>query len=343
MRSWWLCLLLSACASKTFPPPEVTLTPFREARDQVDADWSPDGKRIAYTLRGADGFLDIHLADPDGRNDVNLTAHTPGLPRKHVGAPAWHPDGRSMLVVAEKPGHAGSSFEATPGFAGYSDLWLVSADGKRASPLTDLPNDRDHGVLFGDFSPDGKQVVWAERIAYPDIFVSTFGTTVIRLADFVAGPTPHLANVRTYQPGGKAFYEVYGFSPDGRRILFCSQMGQPSIWDQHIYTLDIATGEARKLTEKGYNEHAVFTPDGKRIIWMTNAENSGGTDWWIMNADGSGKRRLTYMNERGHPHDAGESVWAGLVHFSPDGRRFIGGVQTSLTQQVGRIVIGQFH
>jgi Tol biopolymer transport system component len=94
------------------------------------------------------------------------------------------------------------------------------------------------------------------------------------------------------------------------------------------------------LTEKDYNEHAFYTPDGEQIVWMSNAEGTyGGTDWWMMNADGSDKHRLTYFNEPDNDQSMGSAVWAGLGSFSPVGDRFIGGMQLSLTTQEGRIVM----
>jgi hypothetical protein len=64
-----------------------------------------------------------------------------------------------------------------------------------------------------------------------------------------------------------------------------------------------------------------------------------GTDWWIMNADGTDKKRISFMNEPGSVHDQGKKVWAGFVSFSPNGKRFIGGMQISLITQEGKIVI----
>jgi Tol biopolymer transport system component len=98
------------------------------------------------------------------------------------------------------------------------------------------------------------------------------------------------------------------------------------MWDEDIYSIDAATGGGlRKLTHGNYNEHAFSTPDGKSIVWMTNRESTkGGTDWWVMNSDGSGKRRLTYINEPGNPQYASRAVGAGPGSFSPDGKRFVG-------------------
>ncbi len=296
--------------------------------------WSPSGGRIAYAMKNAAGHYRIHLADADGGNDINLIEHTPGLPGKHVGIPSWHASERYLLVTVEKPEHAGSSFEALPGFGGYTDIWLITVDGRQAWPLTNVPNDTDHGVLIPHFSQDGKQVVWSERIARPDVFSShPAGLLAIKVADFVESPMPHLANIRSFEPGGKSFYETYGFSPDGKRVIFCSNMNGRPFLEQQIYTMDARTGgDVRQLTDKGYNEHAFYTPDGAHIIWMSNVDSLPGTDWWVMDANGGNKRRLSYFNQEGSPEYMG-TAWAGTVTFSPDGRRMLGDIQLSLITQ----------
>jgi|SRR5271157_122181 len=322
---------------------EVRISPFRERGAQVN--WSPKGKaRIAYAARGQDGYFDVHLADPDGSNDVCLTEGVPGLPQRHLGSPAWHPSMRYLVMVVEKPKHSGGSIEAIPGFGAYSDIWCITTDGRQVFQLTDLPNDPDHGVICPRFSPDGKHLVWSGRVERPKFLnpKKTFGFWAIKIADFVEGPNgPKLVHIRSLEPGGRAFYETYGFSRDGKRIIFCSSMKQRSVWDQQIYTIDAASsGDLRQLTQGDYNEHAFYTPDGKSIIWTTNRQSKrGGTDWWMMNADGSRQRRLSYFNEPNHAHDMGQAVWAGLGSFSPDGKRFVGDIQTNLIAQEATIRI----
>lgn len=311
---------------------------FREHDGTVD--WSPSGQRIAYGARNADGYYEVHLADPDGGNDVNLTANTPGLPHKHVASPAWHPSEKYLLLCVEKPEHRGSSFEARPGFAGHTDVWLITADGRHAYPLTNVPNNQNFGIMIPRFSPDGKRVLWTERIERPSVLHHTFGRTVIRVADFIDTPgAPHLDNIRTFEPGGESFYEAYGFSPDGSRIIFCSNMRGRSTFDQDIYTIDAQTGgDVRRLTDGTYNEHAFYSRSGKFIVWMTNRGNrNGATDWWMMQADGSDKHRLTSFNDPASAEYAGGAVWACLGSFGPDDARFVADVQTSLLTQSGVI------
>lgn len=71
---------------------------------------------------------------------------------------------------------------------------------------------------------------------------------------------------------------------------------------------------------------------------MTNRGNrNGGTDWWIMQADGREKRRLTSFNDPHSAEYAGSRVWACLGSFGPDDARFVADVQTSLLTQSGVI------
>jgi hypothetical protein len=78
---------------------------------------------------------------------------------------------------------------------------------------------------------------------------------------------------------------------------------------------------------------------------MSNTDSkAGGTDWWMMNTDGSDKKRLTYMNEPKNAQYAGHAVWAGLCSFDPaNTNRYIGGVQLDLVTQEGKIVIVDIH
>ena len=271
------------------------------------------------------------------------------MPPGQKGSPRWHPSGRYLLFVAEKPKHPGVSFAATPGLGGDSDIWVMTAAGKLAWPLTDLPSTVDDGVLIPAFSHDGRRVVWAQRVQRPKLLNPTqfAGFWDLKVADFeVDGDQPRLANIKTIRPGGvAAFNESYGFTPDDRSIIFCSDYNQRSFWSTQIFTCDARTGEnVRQLTQDAYNEHAAYSPDGRHIVWMTSQGERKGTDWWIMNADGSVKRQLTFFNQPGHPEYAGgQRMTCGLVSFSPDGRQFVGGVQTSLIQQKGNSYLVTLH
>src|SRR6476660_2009790 len=75
-------------------------------------DWSPSENLIAYDAPGLDGHYQLHIMAPDGTGDRCLTCGHPCLTRVHHGAPAWHPSGRYIVFLAEKPNHPCISYEA---------------------------------------------------------------------------------------------------------------------------------------------------------------------------------------------------------------------------------------
>lgn len=310
----------------------------------LDVAWDRSGSnRIAYSAKGSDGYYDVHLANPDGSHDTCITCNSPLLPNKHIAAPDWHPSGKWLLITVEKPVHEGGSFAAMPGLGSFTDIWMIDTGCTKAYKLVDLPNDRDHGVIMPHFSHDGRHIIWTNRKAKADIFAHGrfFGFWTINIADFAFGADsiPHISNIKSFEPGGSDFYETYGYSPDDSQIIFCSNMHQKSIWDEHIYTMDTNGNNIQRLTQTNYNEHAFYTPDGSKIVWMTNTDTKKGTDWWMMNIDGSNKKRLTYFNDKSSTQYAGQAVWCGFGSFSPDGTQFIGGRQVSLISQEGQIMM----
>ncbi len=309
----------------------------------LDVTWDKSGSnRIAYSSKGRDGYYDVHLANPNGSNDTCITCNSPLLPGKHISVTDWHPNGRWLLLIVEKPLHEESSFSALPGLGGYTDIWLIDTGCTKAYKLVDIPNDRDHGVIMPHFSHDGKHIIWTNRKKRPSVFAHgrLFGFWTISTGDFCfdAGNVPRVTGIKSMEPGGSGFYECYGYAPDDKQIIFCSNMNQRSTWDEHIYTMDINGSNLKKLTDRDYNEHAFFSPGGNRIVWMTNTGTKKGTDWWIMDRDGSNKRRLSYFNDKNSPQYAGRAVWCGFGSFNNDGSQFVGGRQVSLISQEGQIM-----
>lgn len=81
-------------------------------------------------------------------------------------------------------------------------------------------------------------------------------------------------------------------SPDGSQIAFCYQ--------GDIYTVSASGGPAFRLTSNAaYDGTPIWSPDSKRIAFSSDRE--GGKDVYLINADGSGLRRLTYNSEKELP------------------------------------------
>lgn len=337
---------LFSCKKDTETPIVNTTTISIFKAHGLDVDWDKSGSdRIAYSAKESDTYYDIHFVNPDGSNDICLTCNHSALPNKHIACPYFHPSGKWIIMTVEEATHAGSSTDALPGFGAYCDIWIMNTLGTKAYLLVDIVSDADHGVIAPRFSHDGKQIVWTDRKLHPDILnpMQQAGYWTIKLADFRFRPSdslPEITNIRTIEPVNNAFYECYGFSPDDSRLIFCSNMNKPSFLDEHIYTIDTLGNHLQQLTQTDYNEHGFYKTDGSKIVWMTNTNSgTGGTDWWMMNIDGTNKERLTYFNESGNSQYAGHAVWAGLGSFSPDSKRFVGGRQISLITQEGEIMM----
>lgn len=96
------------------------------------------------------------------------------------------------------------------------------------------------------------------------------------------------------------------WSPDGRTIVFESTLsGKYS-----IYTIGVDGSNLTRLTaDTSNNEQPTWSPDGNRIVFSSD-RHGGYLDIYMMNADGSGVRRLTNMGSGGFYQSS----------FSPDAK-----------------------
>ncbi len=312
--------------------------------------WNLATNRVAYMQPNAKGYYRIFTVVPGGGNARALTEDQPGLPAdRHQGMLYWHPSGRYVLFASEKPEwksprlFGSPDYEALPGFGRHNDLWLITADGRHSWQLIHEPGTKEQGILMPVFAPDGRHIAWSSR--QPD------KKYILKVADFVEQPEPHLENIRSYQPGGRAYYETGSFTSDSQHLTYTSDQDSHSFWRSQIYILDVASGKSTRLTHGNeYYEHptVVSTPSGDWIVYMTDKQVDhfafsftpfAGTDWWAMRTDGSGVKRLTRMNinRKDNPENAGHMQVGGTVAVSPSGDSMLGDIQDSLSRQTGYI------
>lgn len=305
-------------------------------------DWSPGG-RITYDRAGGDGFFDIWVMNADGSGDTCLTCDRAGLPQRHNGNPAWHPSG-NFIVFQSEVAASRNAFAGNPGRGVNNVLWVTDPTGRSFWQITELSTaDEASGVLHPHFSRDGGRLSWSEMyepagVFQPGMFAGHWRLVV---ADFVVGGDgrPSVRNLRRYRQQ-EGFYENHGFSPDGSQLLFCSNIGRTGAdsISNDIYQVNLSSLALTRLTTDGYNEHAHYVPSGRKIVWMSNAQNPNrGTDLWVMNPDGSGKERLTFMNEPGCPEYAGSRAVAADNTMNGAGDQILVYVQDELFGDVGPI------
>jgi Tol biopolymer transport system component len=278
-------LLLSSCDSVNAPD-NALVDSYLHGR----AAWSPDGKSIAFTslVSGQEG---IYLTDTAGTNVQQI------LKGDGVGV-AWSPDSKWLV------------------FAKTGSLFMVKPNGDSLKKITDAV-----GAIRPTWSPDGLKIAFIERdvSGYTSLWVydvaKTTSSLIISRGDYPSWfPTTGEIVVLDGQYDPYSGYTAYAFiaidpSTTNARLItsftaaancgFCSVSPKatdivygalPSNDYSEIYKFNLSSNSHASLTSDG-GDYPAWSPDGTRIVYTRTQQGDGGL--WIMNADGSGKRRLT--------------------------------------------------
>jgi Tol biopolymer transport system component len=246
---------------------------------------APDGKSIIYAsthLGGkacppkpdrSQGYVwplyetyDIFSADPEGDNLVRLT-DTPGYDAEAV----YSPLGDKIVFTSVRTGDL--------------ELFLMSPDGTGVEQLTDEPG-YDGGAFF---SRDGKWIVWrasrptGDRLAEHRALLAKGLVRPSRLEIFIM-------NLEERKPiqltdNGAANFGPY-WHPDGRHVIFVSNMADPKGRDFDLYLIDVETREIERVTHfPGFDGFPMFSHDGKQLVFASNRNNKvrGETNVFIAN------------------------------------------------------------
>ncbi len=271
------------------------------------ADWSPDGREIAFLrVEIREGRIDSSLfrIAVDGTNERLIAK----VPDRLLSLPRWSPDSRTL-----------AAFEVAGTGSGRPRIALFPLDGKAPRYL----DATESGTLLGfAWNGDSRSLILLGRGgAVPGgsrttrVFLKDVGTGKSRLLfsgiDLRAGvavlgtgslvlvtggPRSNLREVSLAERGEAGRWLTRGssvdrqptYAPDGEWVAFASnRSGNFDVWEASS-----KSGAVRRLTDDPSDDFdPAFTRDGRRLLFSSS--RGGHFEIWIAERDGSGARRVT--------------------------------------------------
>jgi TolB protein len=239
---------------------------------------------------------EIYIADYDGYNPRRLTVN-----RSLNIVPSWSPDGKSLGYISYRSGlpqllfawiyeGRSSTFPASAGSnimslgfspdgthvayssnkSGNADIWVANVDGTDARRLTNSPAID----TAPSFSPSGNEIAFtSQRSGTPQIWVMDSD-----------GLNPHKVSPFGNWNDGAAWNPAKEFSTE----IAYTYRDDARIFE--IVVVDVATGQARQLTEgRGNCEYPAWSPNGRHLIFSCDR----GGRWQLTTCDRKGGNMKT--------------------------------------------------
>lgn len=266
----------------TNPAPRRSLTvdDLFQIKDIADAQVSPDGRWVAYTvgstsLKEEKSEAQVWMVPMAGGDPIPMTAKGSSASR-----PRWSPDGKYLAFLSAR-GEA------------KTQVWLLDRNGGDSRQLTEVRQ----GVQSYDWSPDGRRLVLLIQDPSPEDLAAA--------KDEEQGVKP--ARSRTQPPWvidrlqTKRDYEGY---LDRRRT--------------HLYVFDVPAKKLTQITGGDYDDsQPAWAPDGRFIAFVSNRDKEPdatfNTELWLVASDNPDQGK-TMVRLTDNPGEDAEPGW------SPDGK-----------------------
>ena len=206
--------------------------------------WSPDGRLIAFTTGGQ-----IWTMEPDGGRKRQVTSISTG-----AGNPVWSPDGRRIAFNSDV-------------YPECTNDQCNKAEDARAE-ASKIQAHTTERLLFKHWNE------WRDRKRTHVFIVQSSGgsSTDLTPGDFDSPPYAASTGVD------------YAFSPDSREIAFLKNLDkvEATSTNSDIIVASLSDNKQKNITESndGYDAGPVYTPDGKYLLYRSQATPTFEADRW---------------------------------------------------------------
>lgn len=196
--------------------------------------------------------FDIYTAAVDG-SDRRLLSGSPGYDAEATISP----DGERIVFTSDRDGDL--------------EIYVMDADGSNVTRLTHEPG-YDGGPFF---SPDGTRIVY--RAHHPASAEELADYRRLLEADLVRPTTLDIwvmdadgSNKRRVTDNRAANFAPF-FHPDGQRIIFSSNLHDPTSRNFDLYLIGVDGSGLERVTVHGdFDGFPMFSPDGRRLVFASN-------------------------------------------------------------------------
>jgi len=299
-----------------------------------DAQISPDGKFIAYTLRSNERagrpVSEIWVWDVTTGKTQRI-----GGPRDTGASPRWSPDGQWLAYLGRAEDENGLALARLDGSAPVFVARVIATNHP-------LPNTGETFV----WAPGSDRIAYVSGVPGPEGAVADGDPMVI--TRYLYKPTASegltrfndnrrlqvwLVDLATREPRqvteDTRYYHSLAWSPKGDRVAGISNAEPDSdrVFNYDIFSMAVGGGGLKQLTKtKSAEYYPAWSPDGASIAYLatkralTSSETTmEDTHVWVMKADGSKPTEVgaAVDNRQGSPRWSPDGKW---VYFTVEER-----------------------
>ena len=243
--------------------------PNAKAKQKAELDFRASGKERRYSW-DYDETMDIFTANVNGSGLRRLTTA-----RGYDAEAGYSPDGSRIVFASTRSAYADDLSDEEKklrevDLSYFGEIYIMNVDGSGQTRLTRTPG-YDGGPFF---SPDGSRIVWRRF-----------------------NKSGAVAEIHTMKPDGSDIRKITNFKsmswapyfhPSGDYIIFASN--KLGFTNFELYLVD-APGQREpvRVTERaGFDGLPVFSPDGTRLCWTSNATPEKQSQLFLANWDHRG-------------------------------------------------------